>query len=330
MATRSRTQTFFSFRNSLRTHKRGPRTNVELKEFKVSKNLLAAQSDDEGSTVDARVYSVPPIWVTIVDDMNRDISQIKIKISELSTMSGKALLPGFNDDDDQEDEIKTLEDELSALFKECDRRLKEMSRTKSEGTDDENVRQNIQRRVAQQLQDLGGEYRHGRRAYNAKLKGQTIEEYSPDLTNFGGGAAGPSAGGSGGFFDDDESADRGAACADPRFSAQQTLQLVMAERQADERDKAITQVAESVGELAEIFKEIQVLVIDQGTILDRIDYNIEQAADRVGSAVVELHKANEYQKKSRTMLCIYILLLLCGFMVIVLILKKAAQGGGSR
>ena len=41
-----------------------------------------------------------------------------------------------------------------------------------------------------------------------------------------------------------------------------------------------TQVAESVSELAGIFKEIQVLVIDQGTILDRIDFNIEMAADK--------------------------------------------------
>ena len=79
MATRSRTQIFMRYRDTLRTHKRGPRTNNELKEFKVHKNLLAAQSDDEGSTVDARIYSVPPVWVTMVDDMNRDISQIKIK-----------------------------------------------------------------------------------------------------------------------------------------------------------------------------------------------------------------------------------------------------------
>ena len=79
MATRSRTQIFLRYRDTLRTHKRGPRTNVELREFKVHKNLLAAQSDDEGSTVDARTYSVPPVWVTMVDDMNRDISQIKIK-----------------------------------------------------------------------------------------------------------------------------------------------------------------------------------------------------------------------------------------------------------
>ena len=184
----------------------------------------------------------------------------------------------------------------------------------------QSVRKNIERRVAQQLQDLGGEFRRGHKSYLAKLKGQTIEEYRPDLSFADGSGAGPSSGA--GFFDEEEG--RPDTCADPRFSAAQTLQLVMAERMTEEREKAITQVAESVGELAEIFKEIQVLVIDQGTILDRIDYNIEQAADRVGNAVVELNKANEYQKKSRTMLCIYVLLLLCGFMVIVLILKKTA------
>ena len=67
------------------------------------------------------------------------------------------------------------------------------------------------------------------------------------------------------------------------------------------------------------------LVIDQGTILDRIDYNIEQAADRVSHAVVELKKANEYQKKSRAMLCIYVLLLLCGLMIIILVIKNASK-----
>ena len=46
---------------------------------------------------------------------------------------------------------------------------------------------------------------------------------------------------------------------DGRFDAAQTLQLVMAERMTEEREKAISQVAESVGELAEVFKEIQVI-----------------------------------------------------------------------
>ena len=72
------------------------------------------------------------------------------------------------------------------------------------------VRDNIKRRVAQQLQDLGGEFRRGHKAYLAKLKGQSIEEYRPDLSlNDGPGAAGSS----GGFFDDEPAC---AGSEDPR------------------------------------------------------------------------------------------------------------------
>jgi len=244
-----------------------------------------------------------------------DINTIKSKVAELSQLSGKHLLPGFGEDDDCEEQITQLTQEISRLFKECERRMKEMSSMKNEGTRDEAVRKNIECHVAQQLQDLSLEFRRDHKKYLSKLKGQTIEEFRPDLKLKQQGGTAPSAST---FFDDDV----GESCADPRFSAAQTLQLVMAERMTEEREKAINQVAESVTELAEIFKEIQVLVIDQGSILDRIDFNIEQAADRVGGAVTELAKANEYQKRSRTMLCIYLLLLLCGIMVIVLILKK--------
>lgn len=42
------------------------------------------------------------------------------------------------------------------------------------------------------------------------------------------------------------------------------------------REKEIMHVADSIRDLQTIFKELAVLVIDQGTIIDRIDYNIEK------------------------------------------------------
>jgi len=317
LTTRSRTQTFIKYRDSLKTHRKAGRGLLDQKEHRMHKNLLAApKSDDEDSAVDVRIYSVPPVWVTMVDDLNSNVTSIEQKVKELKELSGKHLLPGFGDDEvETEEQIAEAVAEVSSLFKACEHKLKAVANAKHDGTGDEAVRKNIERRVAQQLQDLSLEFRRGHKSYLAKLKGQTIEDFTPDL-KLQTGAAGPSAG-AGGFFDDDP-----AECIDPRFSAQQTLQLVMDEQMSKEREKAINSVAESVTELAEIFKEIQVLVIDQGTVLDRIDFNIEQAADRVGAAVKELNTANEYQKKSRTMLCIYLLLLLCGVMVIILIMKK--------
>ena len=196
------------------------------------------------------------------------------------------------------------------------------------------VRVNIQQRIAKQFQELEAEFRKGHKSYVAKIKGQAIEEYRPDLS-LNSKPAG--AGGASSFFEDEPE----STCVDPRFSAQQTLQLVMMDQMSAEREKQINQarrarrpcawrsaspvfvgrhtarhgvrarprrqrrpappapriaaharmptprvptarqVAESVNDLADIFKEIQVLVIDQGTVLDRIDYNIEQAASKV-------------------------------------------------
>lgn len=48
--------------------------------------------------------------------------------------------------------------------------------------------------------------------------------------------------------------------------------------------------AKSIEELAQIFKELAVLVIDQGTVLDRIDYNMEMAVERTKQGMVELEK----------------------------------------
>lgn len=61
-----------------------------------------------------------------------------------------------------------------------------------------------------------------------------------------------------------------------------------------QRDREITTIAESITELADLFKDLSNLVIDQGTLLDRIDYNVEQMATEMEKAVGELRVATKY------------------------------------
>jgi syntaxin 16 len=82
-------------------------------------------------------------------------------------------------------------------------------------------------------------------------------------------------------------------------------------------------IAKSIEELANIFKELAVLVIDQGTILDRIDYNMENAVEAATEGVKELTKAEEHQKNSMSVKCIILLVVLIIIMVGVLIWKHS-------
>jgi syntaxin 16 len=53
----------------------------------------------------------------------------------------------------------------------------------------------------------------------------------------------------------------------------------------------LSEIAKSIASLAELFKDLSVLVIDQGTLLDSVEYNIEQTAVQVSEAVKELKMA---------------------------------------
>lgn len=93
----------------------------------------------------------------------------------------------------------------------------------------------------------------------------------------------------------------------------------------NERDAEIVHIAKSIEELAAIFKELAVLVIDQGTILDRIDYNMESAVDSAKEGVKQLEKAEEHQKNSMSVKCIIALVVLIIIMVGVLIWKHSGK-----
>jgi syntaxin 16 len=60
------------------------------------------------------------------------------------------------------------------------------------------------------------------------------------------------------------------------------------------RDRELTEIAKSIATLAELFKDLSSLVIDQGTLLDSVEYNIEQTAVHMDDSVKELEIATRF------------------------------------
>ncbi len=52
--------------------------------------------------------------------------------------------------------------------------------------------------------------------------------------------------------------------------------------------REIQNLAKTISDLAVLFKDLSVLVVEQGTILDRIDYNILDAKQNITKANVHI------------------------------------------
>jgi syntaxin 16 len=63
-------------------------------------------------------------------------------------------------------------------------------------------------------------------------------------------------------------------------------------------------VVNQINDLAVLFKELSNLVIEQGSVLDRIDFNIEQAHSNVKKGNVALEKTLKKESSWRAKGCI--------------------------
>lgn len=96
-----------------------------------------------------------------------------------------------------------------------------------------------------------------------------------------------------------------------------------------QREREIEDIATGIIELAGIFQELQAMVIDQGSMLDRIDYNVERMGTEVKGAEKELKVATGYQKRSVKRKVMLLLLLCIVAMFVLLGLKLGTRDGGT-
>lgn len=149
---------------------------------------------------------------------------------------------------------------------------------------------------------LINEKRSQRGLKNEQLTGENIEELSKEIV---------------------------ASTQQPQRQQQTQVQLQQNtnDQYLEQREQEINKLAMGILEISTMFKEMESMVIDQGTMLDRIDYNLTNTVHDLKSSDKELIKARTYQKRTTKCKIIFFMVLCVFALLMVLMLRP---GGSHR
>ncbi|KOS41750.1 hypothetical protein ACN38_g7357 [Penicillium nordicum] len=325
---RDRTNLYFSYRQSLIHHPAKKPQFTPTHGFSDTPSHpeetrhLIPETDEDGDMV-IEMDLLPPRWVDVQEEVSELLSGIAQNSAQLDKLHQKHLLPGFGDEDlrkQDEGVIERLTQDITRSFHDCQRAIMRIEtmvgESKAHGgvtSGEETMAKNIQISLASRVQEASARFRKKQSTYLRKLR--DLEGIATPFDGTPTQAQNP--------YTDPSMMESDA---DRSFS--QTMLQQTSQRQTGQNDAAIAQrereindIAKGIIELSDIFRELQSMIIDQGTMLDRIDYNVERMGTEVKAADKELKVATSYQQRTTKRKIMLLLLLVVVGMIIVLVVK---------
>ncbi|RMZ92390.1 hypothetical protein DV736_g402, partial [Chaetothyriales sp. CBS 134916] len=333
---RDRTNLYISYRQSYAHHP------SKRRRFSLDHNngFAASASEETRGLISSDVYVdgdaviemdlFPPRWIDVQDEVDDLLKDITLKAAKLDKLHGKHVLPGFDDEHIKQAEERVIEEltqDITRGFQECQKAIKRIESMVKEarqrgalGQGDEIMAANIQMALAVRVQEVSAAFRKKQSNYLRKLR-QMGGSDSPAFRS-GTPLQNP--------YSDPALLDYETDKSLSQATMQQTRQNILQHSNDTviaQREREINDIARGIIELADIFRDLQAMVIDQGTMLDRIDYNVERMATDVKCAEKELVVATNYQRKTTKRKIVLLLLLLVVGMFVVLLVKPKRNAG---
>ena len=107
----------------------------------------------------------------------------------------------------------------------------------------------------------------------------------------------------------------------PNVSQEQVEELIRREREVIQRDRELREILTSIVELHDLFQQISALIIEQGSLLDRIDHNIEITHHHIVEGNQNLRDAEKAQGCGCVMMLIISLSIVIVFLAFIVIIK---------
>ena len=244
-------------------------------------------------------------YVESYKQVNNILEDLLTNFASLKSFQQERIKPKFID---EEIENKRLDNEINKLIlkmmkkiKFCEALIKMIKNQKNEkNTILEKVKYNIKMFLIEKIQNFSNEFRKNQQQYLKYLKDMGV------LSNTNN--------------DNEKSIDKFNEFDDEKKNFLYT-QEDDKYQQIKKRDEDISVLAKSIDELSGIFKDLQNIVQEQGTILDRIDYNINISYENSQQGLKYIKKAEEHQNEScfrNVILLLYIII----FIEAILIISK--------
>ncbi|KAK6908621.1 hypothetical protein I203_102624 [Kwoniella mangroviensis CBS 8507] len=260
---------------------------------------------------------LPPRWVDLSDEVEEILSRAKIKISTLDKLHAKHVLPGFTDRSAEEREIERQTADITRDFRRCTSLISSVNPGPRAARVEIMTAKNVQRGLAQKVQELSGVFRKKQRVYMQKLQGHAIK--NKDLMVASGAITLK------GTDLLDELQEDEEATQNQLQSQSQAQSTSAIDIDIQQRTNEITQIASSISELADLFRDLGNLVVEQGTVLDSVEYNVQMTARELKGAEEELKVAQRYQANTGRRKCILFLVLCIIGLIIVLVYKPRSH-----
>ena len=222
-------------------------------------------------------------YVESYKKVNNILDELLTNFASLKSFQQERIKPKFID---EEIENKRIDKEIDKLIikmmkkiKFCEALTKMIKNKKNEtNTILEKVKNNIKLFLVTRIQNFSNEFRKNEQQYLKYLKEMGVVISSNNENNTSNDLLTNN--------DDDEK---------KNFLYTQEDDL---HSQIKKRDEDISVLVKSINELSVIFKDLQNIVQEQGTILDRIDYNINISYENSQKGLQSIKKADEHHKDS--------------------------------
>ena len=222
-------------------------------------------------------------YVESYEKVNNILDELLTNFASLKSFQQERIKPKFVDEDIQnkkiDGEIDKLIIKMMKKIKFCEALTKMIKNKKNEtNTILEKVKNNIKLFLVTRIQNFSNEFRKNEQQYLKYLKEMGVVISSNNENNTSNDLLTNN--------DDDEK---------KNFLYTQEDDL---HSQIKKRDEDISVLVKSINELSVIFKDLQNIVQEQGTILDRIDYNINISYENSQKGLQSIKKADEHHKDS--------------------------------